>query len=131
MANSLGAIQPQHCARDIIDSSEDRGERAERQVEVDGAPWKAGLTHFCFVKRAVIFEEFRCGSLKTINRLLLITHGKKRRQVISCALAGKEVLGQFCDDLPLLRARVLRFVDKDVTDPEVKLIQDPGGSIVP
>ena len=45
----------------------------------------------------------------------------------ACAAAGEEFLRQRLDDLPLRRARVLRFVDKDMIDAAVELVENPGG----
>ena len=40
--------------------------------------------------------------------------------------AGGEFVGQRADDLPLPRARILRFVDQDVIDAEIELVEHPG-----
>ena len=60
----------------------------------------------------------------------------RRRPRTSCACtlaragAGGEFRDQRADDLPLLRAGVLRLVDQHVVDAEIELVEHPGGGRV-
>ena len=48
------------------------------------------------------------------------------RLTVARARAGEELGDQRADDLPLLRAGVLRLVDQDVVDAAVELVMHPG-----
>ena len=52
------------------------------------------------------------------------------RRTLARAGAGEEFGDQAPDDLPLLRAGVLRLVDQHVIDAEVELVVHPGGAII-
>ena len=52
------------------------------------------------------------------------------RRDLPRARAGEELGGQTPDDLPLLRARVLRLVDQHVIDAVVELVVHPGGALL-
>ena len=47
------------------------------------------------------------------------------------AAAGREILGDVAQDLPLLRVRVLRLVDEHVVDAAVELVEHPGRVAAP
>ena len=52
------------------------------------------------------------------------------RRTCARAGAGEELGRQAPDDLPLLRARVLRLVDQHVIDAAVELVVHPGGALL-
>ena len=73
-------------------------------------------------------ERVGIGALEAEDRLLLVADREQRARThpLARALAGKELLRQLVDDAPLLRAGVLRFVDQDVVEPAVELVEHPG-----
>ncbi len=73
-------------------------------------------------------EGFRIGALEAVDRLLDVADREDRARLLARAGAGEEFLGQCRDDLPLLRAGVLRLVDQDVVEAAVELEQHPGRS---
>ena len=62
--------------------------------------------------------------------MLLVADGEDRPVDGARACAGKKFGGQKPDDLPLLRAGVLRLVDQHVIDALVELVMHPGGAIL-
>ncbi len=72
-------------------------------------------------------EPFRIGALEAEDRLLLVADREQRARThaLARAGAGEEFLGQLGDDAPLLRACVLRFVDQDMVEPAVQLVEHP------
>ena len=62
--------------------------------------------------------------------MLLVAHGEDRPVDGARAGAGKKLAGQKPDDLPLLRARILRLVDQHVIDALIELVMHPGGAIL-
>ncbi len=105
--------EPEH----LIDRAEDVLSRAERVVEAHKAPRNvrgdAGGAEVLLEMppRSVVFA--RCGALERENRLLFVAHGENRALPRS-ACAGAEFRYQPLDDVPLLLAGVLRFVDQYV-----------------
>ena len=62
--------------------------------------------------------------------MLLVAHGEDRPVDGARACAGKKLTGQKPDDLPLLRARILRLVDQHVVDALIELVMHPGRAIL-
>ena len=62
--------------------------------------------------------------------MLLVAHGEDRPVDGARAGAGKKLLGQKPDDLPLLRTRILRLVDQHVIDALIELVMHPGRAIL-
>ena len=75
-------------------------------------------------------EGARRRILKREDRLLFVADGKNRALDHARARPGKEFRGQPAHDLPLLGARVLRFVDQHVVDAAVELVVHPGGALL-
>src|SRR6476659_2040809 len=106
----------------MIDSREDILRRAMRDGEAD-IPESLGLDDPGIEVAASAVESVRIGTLKAEDRLLAVAHDENRpRNFRPRTDAGKEILGQSGDDLPLFRTRILRFVDKNVIDATVELV---------
>ena len=67
------------------------------------------------------------GVLERIDRLFLVADRENRADHVARAGAGGEFGDQPEDDLPLLVAGVLRFVDQEMIDAEIELVMHPGG----
>ena len=76
------------------------------------------------------FKRTDVSALKTENGLLDVTHRKHRARVLALLL-GEEGTCQGFYNGPLGRAGVLCFIDKDVRQALVELIQHPLRSLVP
>ena len=76
---------------------------------------------------APIGKFLRRGVLEREDRLLLVADDEDRALDRARACAGNKFRDQLADDLPLLRAGVLRLVDQHVVDPEIELVVHPGG----
>src|SRR4029079_11548616 len=59
----------------------------------------------------------------------LVRDGEKRAGDGAGARGGKKLTGQKPDDIPLLRARILRFVNQHVVDALVELVMHPGSAV--
>ena len=114
---------------DAVDRVQDRGNRAERQVERDAPPRVRGVRGERREALAHLGELARGRALEAVDRLLLVADGKQRAHALALAESGEELLRQRFDHLPLLGARVLRLVDEDMVDAAVELEQHPGGRI--
>ena len=79
------------------------------------------------IERPVHDLEFaRSRALEREDRLFLVAHGENRALEEARAGAGEKFAREAPDDLPLLRARVLRFVDQHVIDALIELVVHPG-----
>src|SRR5579883_794777 len=70
-------------------------------------------------------EFLRRGILERIDGLFFVPDSKDRAFDRSRADAGRKFSNQAADDLPLLFAGVLAFVDQQVIDAEVQLVMHP------
>ena len=72
------------------------------------------------------FSEFSgVGALERIDRLLFVTDREERPTRGTGADIGKEFAREAGDDVPLLGACVLSFIDEDVVQTAVELIKRP------
>src|SRR5262249_37576492 len=110
----------------IVDRTEHVLARTERVIEPHKAPRNvAGEEDLLeMTTRGVIFA--RCCALEREDRLLFVAHGENRTPDMSTRpCAGAEFRYQPLDDVPLLFAGVLRFVDQYVIEPEIELVVHP------
>src|SRR5204863_9974702 len=70
----------------------------------------------------------RCRILERKDRLLLVADGKDRAVCTPRTRACEEFACDAADNLPLLRAGILRLIDQDVIDALVELVVHPGCS---
>ena len=75
-------------------------------------------------------ELARRRALERKDRLLLVADREDRAPHLPRAGAGEKFGRQMADDLPLLRAGILRLVDQHVIDAVVELVVHPGGAIL-
>ena len=102
-----------------------RGTKGERQPHVLEA--QRGALGPCLPIPAALLEFARRGALEAEDRLLRIADREDGSDLPrSRAAAGREILGDVAQDLPLLGVRVLRLVDEHVVDATVELVQHPG-----
>ena len=73
-----------------------------------------------------LVELARDRTLEGKDRLLLVADGKNRALVGTRASSSREFRHQSLNDLPLLRARILRLVDQHVINTEIELVVNPG-----
>ena len=78
---------------------------------------------------ADLAETGRVRPLETVNRLLLVTDGEERAQLVAPAGACEELRRQVFDNGPLRGIGVLRLVDQDMVDAAVDLVEHPGSGI--
>src|SRR6516165_11055764 len=79
------------------------------------------------IERPMHDLEFARGrALEREDRLLLVADGENRAPDEARAGAGEKFAREPPDDVPLLRARVLRFVDQHVVDALIELVVHPG-----
>ena len=84
-----------------------------------------------FVKaRRIVVEFARRRALEREDRLLLVAHGEDRPVDGARAGAGKKLLGQKPDDLPLLRTGILRLVDQHMINALIELVMHPCSAIL-
>ena len=103
--------------------------RAERMVElqINASPVRPSSIA-ALESTAHVVEASRRGALEREDRLLLVADREDRaRDVPRAPAPAVNSADQLRDDLPLLRARVLRLVDQHVVDAEVELVVHPGG----
>ena len=102
-----------------------RGTEGERQTHVLEA--QRGALGPCLPIPAARLELARRRALEAEDRLLRIADREDGSDLPrSRAAAGREILGDVAQDLPLLGVRVLRLVDEHVVDAAVELVQHPG-----
>ena len=65
--------------------------------------------------------------MERVDRLLFVADGEDRPQRVACAASREEFPGERLDDTPLGGTGVLRFVDEDVVEAAVKLVEHPLG----
>ena len=79
-----------------------------------------------FEMRAVALEFLRLRALEGEDGLLLVAHREDGAHMLAlAAFAGEHFLGQRLHDLPLFGAGVLRFVDEDVIEAAIQLVENP------
>ena len=102
--------------------------RAERVFERDRTETAARRCSCAASKnRAHLGEGFRRRALEREDRLLVVADREDRApQAAARAGAGGELGDEALDDVPLLRARVLRLVDQQMVDAEIELVVHPG-----
>src|SRR5688572_1092187 len=77
-----------------------------------------------------VLEPTRIGALEAIDRLLGVADREQRADTVGArAVPGRELLRDQTEDAPLFRVGVLRFVDEDMVDAPVELVEDPGGGV--
>jgi hypothetical protein len=83
-------------------------------------------------ERAVDVELRRIGALEAENGLLLVANREDRARfrVVARAFAREEFFRQLAHDVPLLGAGILRFVDQDVIEAAIELVEHPAGCLV-
>src|SRR5262245_2857262 len=82
------------------------------------------------IERPVHDLEFARGrALEREDRLLLVADGENRALDEARASAREKFAREPPDDVPLLRARVLRFVDQQMVDALIELVLHPGGAL--
>ena len=114
---------------DRIDGAEDDVGRAERGVEANGPPGLLGRFGAGLEMRPHKLSRRGVRSLKTEDRLFAVANGENcPHDIVARPFAGKELVGNRADDLPLIGICILRFVDQNVVEPAVE--QHPGRHIV-
>ena len=110
-----------------IDRVQDRQAGAEREAEPDVlVPRKLRAFEVAPELPMPPVELVRRCALKREDRLLLVADGEDcARHAAAGSGAGREILGDVRDDLPLPRARVLRLVDQDMIDTLIELVVNP------
>ena len=109
-----------------IDKAQDGGRRAEGVLELQALKPLFDCLE-SLAKPGVLFVKSRnIGTLKRIDRLLLVTHHEDRPGLIACTKSRRKLGGQQFDHPPLGRACVLRLIDQNMVDPAVQPIKHPG-----
>ena len=96
-------------------------------LEPAGHETEAGGQICALEVAAHLGKFFWRGVLKRIDRLLLVADREDGANHVARAGAGGEFGDQPEDDLPLLAAGILRFVDQEMIDAEIELVVNPGG----
>ncbi len=109
-----------------IDRRENGRDGSKRHRQFDRLPGEAGVARERCEALACVREHLRVGALERIDRLLFVADGEDRASnAVAASGTCKKFLGQGFDDLPLLGARVLRFVDENVIEAAVELVEHP------
>ena len=74
-----------------------------------------------------LVKAFGVSPLKRIDRLLFVAHRKDRARQITRTGTGQKLFRQGADHIPLVGARVLRFVNQHMVDTAVELVEHPRG----
>ncbi|GFO80573.1 MAG: hypothetical protein A49_02000 [Methyloceanibacter sp.] len=101
--------------------------RAERHVEGHFVPLHLRAARDAAKPASRLAEADGVGTLETVDRLLFVAHGEQRAWLFPRAGTGEKLRRQRVDDRPLLGVRVLGFVDQDVIDTAVDLVEHPRG----
>ncbi len=110
----------------FVDGGEHARAGAERMLKLTKFELQLGaLMRGCKVSPHLV-EFLRRGILERIDRLLLVADRENRAGAEMNARARGEFRDQSPDDLPLLVAGVLRFVDQQMIDAEIELVMHPG-----
>ena len=110
----------------MVHEFEHRPRGTERHVELRILPTQARRCHACPQQSARLVERIDVGALERIDRLLAIADGEHGALCVPRRLTGKELLGQRVCDAPLLRRGVLDFVQQQVIETAVQLVEHPG-----
>src|SRR5262245_14800800 len=120
------AVTSRRMAKNGIDRLQHRCCRPEGYLERNAAPVLPRLSNALFEMPVHLEKGSWIRALKAVDGLLCIADGEDCAEVVPGALTREELLGQSRDDGPLLRVRVLRFVDQNTIETAVELEQHPG-----
>ena len=110
----------------LVDEFQNLGRRAPRGEKRLVHERLLGLGRQALEMLAVDVELGRIGALEAEDGLLLVADREDgARCAASRGLAGEEFLGQLVDDGPLFGAGVLGFVDQNMVDAIVELVEHP------
>ena len=109
-----------------VDRAEHGLAGAERVMEAQEPPALFLVVELAGEQLPHLVEGMRRRALKREDRLLLVADREHRALDVRPRAAGREFRHDGLDDLPLLRAGVLRLVDQYVVDAEIELVQHPG-----
>ena len=100
--------------------------RAEGIVERDRVPHLARVPGLLLEIAAHFVQCMRVGTLEAEDRLFLVAHNEQRAGCFTRTFAAEKLVRQRRDHTPLLRAGILRFVDQQMVEPAVDLVEHPG-----
>ena len=108
-----------------VHGAENRSDGPEGNIQVHIGPLTAGAGDRFGQPIPCRGEVFRRGALETENRLLDVTNREHGAIQVAGPLTDKEFLDNRIDDGPLIRAGVLGFVDQDMIETAVELVENP------
>src|SRR4029078_3899418 len=114
---------------DRVDRPEYRRSRAKRGDQRQFRELLTGGADALSEILTYTLERRRGGALEAEDRLFGIADDEHRAAQRASAFAGEELLRQRRHHLPLLGIGVLRFVDEDVIDAAVELVEHPRRNI--
>ena len=112
---------------DEVHRFENGNGRAERHIERHFVPLHLRAARDAAKSASRLAEADGVGTLETVDRLLFVAHGEQRAWLFPRTGASEKLRRQRVDDRPLLGVRILGFVDQDVIDAAVDLVQHPRG----
>ena len=115
------------CRKDLIDRVQDLPRGAKREKQVHRVPCFTCTFYLC---REVGFHLCKLCGVRPLERkdgLFFVPHCEDGSGQFACPFAGQELFGQGLYDFPLVWARVLGFIHKDVVKATIELIENPGG----
>ena len=113
-----------------VDEGQHLGRRAPGGQQVDPLEAEAGAGGALAVEFELLDQQLGPRALEGVDRLLLVAdheHVALEQALGGLAGSGEELLGQGADDFPLLGSGVLGFVNEDMINPAVELVEHPGG----
>ena len=116
---------------DEIDRRQHVLRRAEGMAEPHALEAALGRLHMAREFIARYGEGLGLGALERIDGLLLVTDREHGAFGIARSFAGEELVGKPLHHPPLVGARVLRLVEKDMVDALVELVVHPRARILP
>jgi len=124
-----GDLLRQLAGEDLVDRVQHLAGGAEGEEKRAGDEGRFCVPRLLREEVAHLRELPRRRPLKGEDRLLVVTDGEDGARLLRRAFAGEEILGDLLHHRPLVGARVLRLVDKDVLDAAVELVEHPGGGV--
>src|ERR1700761_2540818 len=104
---------------------EHRRDRAERGFQRYVLERLFSVGEFLCKARAHFVEHIRRSALKRKDRLFLVADSKECARLAAASGSGEEFAGEMFENAPLRWARILRFVNKDMVDTRIELVEHP------